>query len=252
MSDNRHLPLARHSQGEAKMPSTEAIGEAVKMVIAGNTEEGAKYLRTALEKKLIACDKLEAGQGLLAKIDGVVSYVQMRIKTGEKAWEGKVIDPSEYKTFQDAVAREAHAILKDMLGKVGIVYNYAINDESNLVRGYSTEDGKTPDEAAVKAFDDLFNAWLAENEMRNKEGYIYHTDGNGDIRQVEDEKGRKIPDKVNPQELEERIADKETGFAQSVRKDKDINFSVKQRDYPEPSKAAEAGDNENVTRGAGG
>lgn len=209
------------------LPSNKSLYAA--MEVASNPES-ARYFRDRFIERLEKEKMLDRSKAVVAEVKKFAEYVEYKQKSSGGPWGG-VLLPSEFKNFQRNLAASAVGNIKER----DILFDFAINENSELLRGYSSG-GKALDELTNAELDKLFNAWLAENNMISKGGVIYEADEAGEIKY--DKAGN--PQKADPDELKQKVHDKSSGFKRFVHeRDEDVELNVREHAYPK-EKAPEA------------
>ena len=154
-----------------------------------------------------------AMSGVMSTVRSYVDYVNLATAGGDP-WSGKM--PSNaFQNFQQGLAD----IAAEVVSEKQVVFDYAVSDESELLRGYSSGDDPLEDDA-VNAMDILFNAWLAQNQMFSKGGIIY-----------EGTPATENPKRVNADTLRNKLGDSETGFGKFA-DHKSIQLTSHAHEYP--------------------
>jgi hypothetical protein len=157
-------------------------------------------------------------------------------KTQENPWSGEFTARSLFQAYQDSMAQN---YVKDFANK-SITFDFSISDNAEVLRGYNTDDGLLSDEESLP-LDQLFNAWLADNDMLTKDGVIYQSTADGEIKQ--DEKGQNK--RANAEKLRELIKDEKKGFSQYVSK-KSSSTKMTPVEHPYGGKSAEKTEAEKI------
>lgn len=226
------LPTVRNSGAKLSFfPDSDALS---KCMAVANTPEAADYLLTRVKQIFSTAKNLGESvvQNVMDTINDFVNYVKLANQAGNE-WVGKP-PRSGFQNYQEGLAAIAAQIMQ---GK-NVELDYAISDDSQYLRGYTT-DGAPMDADSSKAMDNYFNAWLAMNHLFSKGGVIYESTSDGQIK-MEGEN----PVRANADDFRQLIQDPKRGFGQYMSK---TNKSVQLSMYPQefqtsetPSNVAEA------------
>lgn len=211
--------LVRERGKLGHLPDTDTL---TKCMDVATTPEAAQYFLAGYEECVKAAKKSgeEVVQKILGTIRGFVEFVVG--KSAGDYWSGKE-PPTAFQKYQQTLAANA----TQALGEKHIILDFSVSDQSELMRGYSTDDG-TLDEKGTDAMDKLFNAWLTENHMISKGGVIYEGTKNGEVKQDNDGN----PVRANPDLLREKVGDDKHGFEQYVSKNgKSTQVTTTQHDF---------------------
>lgn len=208
------------------LPSSETLK---KMMDLATTAEAANYLYerfTELLDKAKIRDNPEM-KGVIDTVRSYVEYVNITTSSGDP-WSGKA-PSTEFESFQQGLADAAAKVVSEK----EVVFDYAVSDESELLRGYSSG-GEPLDSDAAAAMDILFNAWLAKHHMFSKGGVIF-----------EGTPSTENPKRANVDVIRNKLADTEDGFGRFV-KSKSIELTSQRHEYPTPEQQAGVEDSESV------
>jgi hypothetical protein len=209
-------------------PTGEAIKKAMEVA---TTPEAAEYLAARFLKKITSLGKelLKQGRPVWENICEWRDNVVLQYSSNGDPWAGK-LGVTDFQNLQQNLAQKAaEEISSDVKGNIRM--DYAINDSSQLIRGYGAENPEE-DEAVknkIGFFDKLFNAWLAAKNFISQDSTIYEGTEKGEIRR--DAKGNPIP--ADPEKVRELINDSQKGY-QKYLKDRGIEAIIQQHDYPAP------------------
>jgi hypothetical protein len=208
------------------------------MEVAKTTTDAADYLRDQFIKVLTDAKIVNESKDIIAKVDEFVKYVHYSLASKADAWLGQLGEPSDFKNMQRNMAENVSTALdesiKDHHIKMPFKLDIAINDLSQLLRGYSSE-SKSLDPEVVALLDKLFNAWLAENNIVSKDGVLYQSEANGDIKT--DSRGKPLI--ANHDHVKSLLMDSKKGLIQYFQS-KGIEMEIKQHPYPAQAAAKEA------------
>jgi len=238
------LPVATSERRRgANLPTKEAI---YKILQVATRPESAHHFSDELERLLTKARMLESGAPIIAAAKANASNVEEQHNLLARIWSGdtKIPESVEDIKFQTQQQNRANTATQQVTDKE-VNFNFAIGDESQLVRGYSSDHKRLegPDEAAM---DTLFNAWLAENGMicvTDDIGdaiiYEYEPDEvTGKIAPRKNERGEEV--RVEARELAARIASENGGGFVKFVGDRHIKVSAHQQRFPERESAPEA------------
>jgi len=229
------LPLATREQGKGgAMPSKESLFLCMQVA---TTPEAAQYFYTQFEARVKEA-RMQAKVGpLLGAVAQFSESVQAQSDTSARPWTGdtrieaQTIETFKFENLQQNLASNAAG----EIAAKDITFDYAISDQSQLIRGYSA-DGNPLDKEEESAMDILFNAWLAANKMISLGGVIYQyqlDEKTKEIKPRKDAQGEPI--RVDPQELRTMMAsDEADGFKQYMQgKNAAIQMTSQAHQYPE-------------------
>ncbi|MDP3268178.1 MAG: hypothetical protein Q8M40_03935 [Legionella sp.] len=206
------------------LPTKDSIMDA--MNVAETSEEAAHYLVCRFEKILTDAKMLMQSQEIVKAVEEFARYVNFKFKTMSQPWAGELPEKDGYKNMHQNIANEAATELQGS----NIKFDFAINnDNSAFLRGYSSENGALDAKAVIQA-DQLFNAWLAENNLASKDSILHSINENG--KPMRDEHGNLKT--VNATEFNSLLMDDTKGFEHYLEK-KGINVEIAQQQYPSAS-----------------
>ncbi|WP_419419988.1 hypothetical protein ACNVED_01375 [Legionella sp. D16C41] len=213
-------------------PNKDAILKALE--VASLTPEAAAYLYKRLSDTLSKVN-IEASDEVIKRVGKFVKDVNYRFDNRADSWGGNL--KAIRTDFQNAQYNHGISSLKDVSSTLtdgNIKMDFAINDEAQLLRAFSI-DGQPLDAQTATALDNLFNAWLAENEMVSKDSVIYESEADGHTKV--DKNGKAI--KADAERVRQLIADRDQGFGQYLTDklqrhvdDKNLTASVQRHNYP--------------------
>lgn len=202
-------------RAKKQIPLRDALLKA--MEVAGKSVEAAKYLVERFTKILKDAGVLDQCQDMLDKVKDFAKYTEFKLLPSTQPWTGQPGEGSSFKNMQDNIAKDAVSQFKNISAQ--FKFDFAMDNQAHFLRGFSSG-GNPLDANSVKAMDNLFNAWLAENNMISKDGVLYQCDENGNKGKV-----------ANAAQVKELIGDAEKGFASYLDK-KGIHLSSEQHEYP--------------------
>lgn len=207
-----------------RFPTTTEIKSAMEM--ASGSVEAAEYLNAQVKKLAEQSKFLAKNPELKAKVINAMQqfsdYVSFKNTVQGQPWAGQSVEVSEHKNFQNNLADEA---IKQVTNKTqNIRMDYAIDEKGHYVRGYSAN-GEMVSSEAASALDRVFNAWLANNNLVIKGGFIYPTDAS----QIES-------NRLSAEQVRALISEK--GLT-SFMEQKGIQVEMKLREYPGARKEAQ-------------
>lgn len=207
------------------------------MEVAKTTTDAAEYLRDQFIKVLTDAKMVNESEDIIAKVNEFVKYVHYSLASKTDAWLGQLGESSDFKNMQrnmaDNISSALDESIKDHDIKMPLKLDIAINDLSQLLRGYSSE-SKSLDPEIVAMLDKLFNAWLAENNIVSKDGVLYQSEANGVIKT--DSKGRPLI--ANHDQVKSLLTDNKKGLIQYFQT-KGVEMEVAQHPYPAQTPAKE-------------
>ena len=215
------------------LPVKEALLDA--MSVAETSVEAAEYLATQFKEVLTKAKMLDKYADILQKVEDFAQYTKFKLLSNSQPWAGQTFSSTDFNNMQANIAIDAAKNLENMhIGtENNVVFDFAINNQSEFLRGYSTE-GKALNNKSVESMDKLFSAWLAENNLISKDSSLYKSDKNG---KIVSEEGQNI--KANAEEVKALISDPEKGFEKYL-SSKGIQVTTQQQQYPSAQQQLEA------------
>lgn len=216
MQAGARLSLAKASTGGLKMPD----GEAIKKSFSVSTNlEVAEYFRDQLAARAKSCglSDPDSFNGVMHEVNKFVDIIRTQTSTDSKYWSGAAKDAavSLYKTFHQNLSSEAMKALETKFPGTEINFDFAMNNQSELLQGFATpHDGKPLGEAETAQMNEVYSAWLVEKGYICDDGVIYEASKDGTIQTGKE--GGKKP--VNPEVYREQIMNKNEGIADFVAK----------------------------------
>jgi hypothetical protein len=214
----------------AKIPlQKKAILEAMK--VAETTPQAAVYLLDQYNRKVKETKLPGTYSDMIAEF---VTLIKHKLRSRSQPWNGKAVDFTDFQNMQANIADDASKRLEHISKNTNaeLVLDFAVNDKAQFLRGYSSE-GNALDSDTVVSLDELFNAWLVEKNLVSKEGMLFESDDNGQIRIVG---GQQV--KANPDKIRQLISDPKQGFEHYM-DTKGINLTSQQHEYPSEHVEAE-------------
>ena len=151
-------------------------------------------------------------------------------RNADKIWSGLSPDTSII-NIQESLAKEAEAILRDSAPDIRL--DYAMDDESHILRGYSSG-GKPLDKEKLDAMDKQFNLWLVQNGMMCKDGVIYECTDAGEMK-----KDKNKPVVVAPESFAQKLKDPQKGYATFLNNRNVVSqLDIQEKKYPSSEKTA--------------
>lgn len=211
MQERKSLPLAKASAGGLNMPDASAIE---KLFSVSTTLEVAEYFRDRLSAQAKSCGLNEQFQDVMTEVDKFVGVMQAQTLTSSNYWSGDHRDAavSVYRVFHQNLSKDALKALEREFPDTTIHFDFAMNDVSELVQGFSTADGNPLAEEETAQMNQVYSAWLVEHGKICEDGVIYNSAGDGTIKT--DQKGEK--ERVKREEYIDLIMDPKEGIAESV------------------------------------
>ena len=211
MQERKSLPLAKASTDGLNMPDASAIE---KLFSVSTTLEVSEYFRDQLRTQAASCGLTEQFKEVMTEVDKFVGVMQTQTSTSSNYWSGHPRDAavSVYRVFHQNLSNEALKALENQFANKAIQFDFAMNDVSELVQGFSTTDGNSLGEQETAQVNEVYSAWLVENGMICQDGVIYNSAGDGAIKT--DQKGEK--ERVKREEYIGLVLDQKKGIAASV------------------------------------
>lgn len=230
------LPLVRNSgSGVTHVPNSEAISKAM---ATSTTPEAADYLMTQIKEIFSRHKNLDESivQNVMETVQDYVGYVKLANQSGDE-WAG-IVPRSGFQNYQEGLAAISAKIIQDK----SVELDYAISDDSQYLRGYSSN-GVPLDTASSDAMDKCFNAWLAKNDLFSKGGVIYASTSNGEIKMEGDK-----PVKANAEDFRKLIEDPQRGFGQYLsRTNKSVKLSMQSQSFQTSAAPAATSPDESIS-----
>lgn len=222
MSDDTIFPDSQAIQHAMALISTMASASKVKMAIF-LLEKFNKKFEGQLKKNEPAIQEMQQLlhdlQERMLKIDSVES------KTNAKVWMGSLPAGKDELNFYEQFAS---VDIKDIKPIRQLKMDYAINNQGQFLRGYSSNNQVLDGDNTFK-MDALFNGWLVSHQLHNQDGVIYKTDINGVILLDANRRQQVVdtPDFIN------RFEDSNQGFLSYAQKlDNTMQLSIVKQDHP--------------------
>ncbi len=206
----------------------------MKALEVANHPESANYL---LERCVQAANKLgiaDKVQELLDNVRNFVGAVEKESKSlGKSPWtgdKGQVLF-TKLQQLSEAVTAEVKASLNNnpQLADQVVALAYAMNEQSQLQRGFSVE-GKLLDEDSTvnEQLENLYNTWLSKNNLSCEDNVVY---------EVSD--GKK--EKISPAKFVAAIENPSTGFEAMVNSGSSkLRINVVHQEYQKQTASPEA------------
>lgn len=209
---------SRGSQAANLLPDNKAIEQCIELTRF--SPDAAEYFAEGLKKRLSETKMIDrCTTGVMQPVEGFVENVKIQ-SDRQSPWEGNDVK-TDFKNINGNIGNYAAEAMASSKGPFRL--DIAINPESNFVRGFANAG-----ESEKKHLDQLFNSWLAENDVVSKSSTLYRVDAEGET--LKDEKGN--PVKVSAEELRNLMSDVDKGFQQYCEK-KDISLTARQVAYPD-------------------
>lgn len=214
------------------VPDSNQIKAIMKLV--ERSPEGADYFCQRLETSFKNAGVLDKPvfNSMLDRVSSFRDQVRFNSELGADPWAAQNISATVYKDFHVHLAALAGIEVKHQLsGDLGV--EVAVGNDGKILRAFIDGDQPISDTNLQEALDKLFNAWLAENNIKTKGSVLYEATIDGKIRQKEGG-GDMVAD---AKKVEALLRDANKGL-QSYFEERGIpTKEVIQRDY---SKVAEA------------
>lgn len=184
-----------------------------KMLPVASTPEGIEYAQRKVLRYLEVHKLLDNAQDLIVLLEQRQKHVNY-LSMASKAWSGDLVESSEYKRLHKAIAEEEAKGLRTLDSKAsGIEYRFSIDDKACFLRAYNQAKGALSSEEKA-SLDALFNAWLASNDLVNKDGIISKADDMG-----------KPIEAVEADEFKKYLQNSKSGYAAYL-KEKGLELNV--------------------------
>lgn len=213
-----NLPLVRSRQEAIVLPP--AVLDAL-METAGGSIEGAQYFVSRYTENL----GKKASPQLIEKLNEWEKLVCAGLKEPESQWNGQYVERSQQTTSLMNLSEDA--IKQANVAEVDNLHlDFAINQESQFVRAYSSNNEALSEEAQ-DAMDFAFNAWLDEQNITARDGVLY---------QIENKERGAVAD---PLKIEKLIQHENRGF-KAYMQNQGIRLDIEQQEYPTSDSAPAA------------
>lgn len=163
-----------------------------KILPIARTPEAIEYAFKKVSLYLKNHNLLDKAEALISLLEQHVKHIGYQFRAS-KAWSGEPVESSEYKRLHAAIAEEEAQDLRPLDSTVSdIEYGFSIDDKAHFLRAYTQAEGDLSSEKRA-SLDKLFNAWLASNDLVNKDGIISTADDMGKpIEQVKADEFKKL------------------------------------------------------------
>ena len=215
------LPTTKRGSTKLNLaPPQDAI---VKAMEVATTPEAAEYLVEQFIKRMesLSPEMVEQSQTVLAILIEYRDNIMLLYSNSEQAWSGKEIPTDNFKRLQENLAAAAIDNILEQIQEM-LTVNYAVDDNSQFIRGFVGKNGAV-DDATAKQIDKLLNDFFAKHDMISRDGVVY--EGSGKI-QV-DSQGQE--QKASPEKLSEIMNEE---FASYLKAKGITEPVVYQRDFP--------------------
>lgn len=199
--------------------------------VIGKKVEMIEYLYTNIEGRM--------PEDVIQEVVKLLDYAKFIVTLRGNPWVlGDTILPMSAETdFDYFQIYLAHGAATQLQVK-DVTLDCAISDESNFIRGYSS-DGKPLDNKTVDSLDKLFNSWLATMKFESNDGATYNLiSKDGAIFKATkatiwlDNQGE--PVRVDPEEFKSLLDRKNNGLEAYIQEqNKDIGITIQQHEFPE-------------------
>ena len=251
MSKSRIEKYSTTTQNSAVKRHAPLVKEIKKAIeVCSNSFELMDYLLIRLTEKVKSVGLLDDAHEMLDKIReyrDVLSNREALRGDRSRAWSG---DPdsglSDFEILQRDLAQEAQELIgRSLEGE--LQQAFALSDTAQFLRGYS-EDGLPLDAELLQACDNLFNAWLAENDMIIKSGQIYDSTEKGELigndgKPLDSEMSEDIRQnkakKADAQKIKQLLNDPNKGFIAYLAK-RGISLKTTELPYVQEKQPAQA------------
>lgn len=236
------LPIVNTRSQKNISPSVSGINKGIKLASLDSTGEAARYLLSQVERRLNNAGALEKDSfsNVLETLKNFVKYVETAFSAGDP-WSGKARLPW-FQNFHELLASDSAKVI-DL--EKQIQFDFAVSKQSELVRGYTTNDGEL-DDPTMGAMDNLLNAWLVKNQMINTDGIVYKATTDG--KALKNQDGGL--ERADPERLKSSMMDKENGFEAYVLKNNSAaQVTANLRSYGDEASAEQTSESSSTRRG---
>ncbi|MFI4919059.1 MAG: hypothetical protein ACHP65_05840 [Legionellales bacterium] len=196
------------------------------MEVAQTSTEAADYLVVKIKERFTDAKVLEQNKELLVHVEEFGENVALKVVKSNQAWFGQEAKGTDYDNMQENIAKKSVDALKAADIQEHLHLDLAINDNAQLLRGYS-HNGQAlsnPEEA-----DKLFNAWLAIHDVKSLSSVLYQADKNGEVLAAQGNIA------ANVARIRQLVNDPQQGFGKFMQ-EKGIPVTIQQHDYPSQTK----------------
>lgn len=212
------------------LPPAQAFGQIAEVA---TTIEAAEYAYHQTEAKFTEAGVINKGpaQSMLKKMDNLRQNVNLQRGPNGQPWSGQIDAENGFENLQQNLAKQETKDMAEKIQDKSVVMDFAISDKGEFRRGLSVDGveldaGKKSDRGTIEAVDNLFNTWLADDQLISDDSVIYESDGNGNI--LTDEDGNKV--RADGGELRE-LMNGDNGF-EAYMQDKGLDVTTRQQTFP--------------------
>jgi hypothetical protein len=209
-----------------QLPNKEEILSA--MEVSSLSVESARYLETRLTTIITEAKLLEPWSEVLEEVSNFAHYTEKLLYPGQPWFrQGRDADDPDFRKWHDIVANDAADKLKASWQGIdpntieNVVIDFAISDEAQFLRGYSSGAGHDLDPDVVARYDALFIAYLEKENIESQDGVLYES--------TVDRHGNRV--KVDPDKTRALIQNTEEGFKKYLDA-KGLYVDIRQQQYP--------------------
>lgn len=247
------------------MPTSDSLYQAMRIA---TTPEAAKYLVQQFEKKLKDSGLYAQTQGLLTSLKEFASTVEREHQSAFQVWNGDKsillaktpVDVQKINNQAGALKEYSNKEYSKIVINGELLFGFAVNEKSELRRGYSVDNNEI-DVETIKKLDDGFNEWIVNKDMAVENGIVYEAVTaekyiNGGIKKVvidykKDSAGN--PVKADPEKIVKALMDEKDGLKQFIQQANEIpRMETKQFAFPKEEVVQKAEPEKGAGMGAGG
>lgn len=205
-----------------RVPEASDLEQAMKM--ATQSPEGADYFAERLESILDKFKLSKKHSNLIEQAHNFAQQVKALYSNQGENWDGIELPSTNLDKVVRDLAESANQHLKEQIKK-DISMDYAIGDDAEILRSYSSEGSviENPEEQAW--LDSMLNAWLSDNGIITDDGVLYEK--GSDSRFKTDQQGE--PLRADANKVKDLFSNKSFD---NYMKNKGFDMSTQQQDYP--------------------
>lgn len=187
--------------------------------------DAVAYMVKKTEEKV---EGLKKDFGILKVVNSFKENLKASQRDNSQIWNGILSTTSQFKNLNKNLGLQA---AKEFTLKAKNKFDVliALGDQSNLQRGFLI-DGQAPTSEDFKNFDQLLNAWFAENNMVSQDSQLFEVDTEGKV--LTDQQGNPI--KVSKDKFKDKLIDSSSGFMAFCEKN-GLQTTVDYKDLTKPA-----------------
>ncbi len=226
------LTLAKAANTALKMPDAKALE---KLFSVATNHEVAVYFHDRLAAQVTSCGLSVDFKDVMTEVKKFAEIVKAQTETGSEFWSGQVRDAavSSFRNFQINLSVAATEALQSKFADKPIQFDFAMDNNSALLQGFSTADGSPLDEEAAAQMNAIYSDWLTERGMICEDGFIYESSEDGNKKKIEEGKNKGKDKKVDPEDYKKAFMGERTdnnntsqGFAAFVKQKSKLEVKV--------------------------